>query len=153
MVWSGLQGRYADPPSRLLGRRRSSLSGDDIAFIDFDGFSQAEACLDLALFRATLCDLSLGAIEEDNQPLPPEEQEAAQVRLDELCGIFLSGYEEVATYSAERLALWDALTSVKDILDVVAGRSSWSTWSAVCDSCSTNSGIFFFKKNNRPDVV
>ena len=113
----------AEPAGPLVPTHRSFrpaqilLDHDDIAFIDFDGFCQAEAGLDLALFRTTLCDLSLRALEVDDQPMPAEEQAACQVRLDELCGIFLAGYAEVADYSPERLALWDALTSAKDILD------------------------------------
>ena len=113
----------AEPAGPLVPTHRSFrpaqilLDHDDIAFIDFDGFCQAEAGLDLALFRTTLCDLSLRALEIDDQPMPAEEQAACQVRLDELCGIFLAGYAEVAEYSPERLALWDALTSAKDILD------------------------------------
>ena len=113
----------AEPAEPLVPTHRSFrpaqilLDHDDIAFIDFDGFCQAEAGLDLALFRTTLCDLSLRALEIDDQPMSVQEQAACQVRLDELCGIFLAGYEEVAEYSPARLALWDALTSAKDILD------------------------------------
>lgn len=98
-------------PAQLL------VDGDGLSLIDFDGACMAEPGLDLALFRATLCDLSLRALEDDG-PLPAAEQEACQVRLDELCGTFLDGYREVAEYSEERLALWDVLTSAKDVLDV-----------------------------------
>ena len=66
-------------PAQLL------MDGDDMAFIDFDGFCQAEAGLDLALFRATLVDLSLRAMEKGDVLLSADEQQAAQVRLDELC--------------------------------------------------------------------
>jgi len=113
----------AEPAGPMVPTHRSFrpaqilLDGDDIAFIDFDGFVQAEAGLDLALFRTTLCDLSLRAIEVDDQPMSVEDQAARQAELDELCGIFLAGYAEVAEYSPARLALWDALTSTKDILD------------------------------------
>ncbi|MGH3473596.1 MAG: hypothetical protein ACRDOT_01635 [Aeromicrobium sp.] len=105
------------PTHRSFRPAQILLDHNDIAFIDFDGFCQAEAGLDLALFRTTLGDLSLRALEVDDQPMSVQEQAACQVRLDELCGIFLAGYEEVAEYSPERLALWDALTSAKDILD------------------------------------
>jgi hypothetical protein len=105
------------PTHRSFRPAQVLLDHDDIAFIDFDGFCQAEAGLDLALFRTTLCDLSLRALEVDDQPMSVAEQAECQVRLDELCGIFLGGYAEVAEYSPERLALWDALTSAKDILD------------------------------------
>ena len=106
------------PTHRSFRPAQILLDGDDIAFIDFDGFVQAEAGLDLALFRATLCDLSLRALEVDDQPMSPEDQAACQVELDALCGTFLAGYGEVAEYTPERLALWDLLTSTKDILDV-----------------------------------
>jgi hypothetical protein len=105
------------PTHRSFRPAQVLLDHDDIAFIDFDGFCQAEAGLDLALFRTTLCDLSLRALEVDDQSMSVAEQAECQVRLDELCGIFLAGYAEVAEYSPERLALWDALTSAKDILD------------------------------------
>ena len=106
------------PTHRSFRPAQVLVDGDDIAFIDFDGFVQAEAGLDLALFRTTLCDLSLRALEVKDQVMSVEDQAACQVKLDELCGIFLAGYEEVAEYSPERLALWDAITSTKDILDV-----------------------------------
>ena len=83
------------PTHRSFRPAQILLDDDDIAFIDFDGFCQAEAGLDLALFRTTLCDLSLRALEVDDQPMSVEEQAACQVKLDELCGIFLAGYEEV----------------------------------------------------------
>lgn len=97
-------------PAQLL------LDGDAVALIDFDGFCQAEAGLDLSLFRATLVDLCLRAMEDDGL-MDPAERRAAQAELDELCTVFLEGYEEVGQVSRERLALWDALTSAKDILD------------------------------------
>jgi hypothetical protein len=105
------------PTHRSFRPAQILLDGDDIAFIDFDGFCRAEAGLDLALFRTTLCDLSLRALEVDDQPMSVEEQAACQVKLDELCAVFLAGYEEMAECSHERLALWDVLTSTKDILD------------------------------------
>ena len=38
-------------------------------------------------------------------------------QLDGLCAIFLAGYQEVGQIVPTRLALWDALTSAKDIVD------------------------------------
>ena len=105
------------PTHRSFRPAQILVDHDDIAFIDFDGTCQSEPGLDLALFRTTLCDLSLRALEVDDQPMSAEEQAAGQMRLDELCAIFLDGYLEVAEYSTERLALWDLLTSAKDILD------------------------------------
>ena len=106
------------PTHRSFRPAQVLLDGDDISFIDFDGFCQAEPGLDLALFRTTLCDLSLRALEVDDQPMSAEDQAACQVKLDDLCGVFLAGYQEVAEYAPERLALWDALTTAKDIVDV-----------------------------------
>jgi hypothetical protein len=105
------------PAHRSFRPAQVLVDDGDIAFIDFDGFCRAEAGLDLALFRTTLCDLSLRAMETDDRPLPAEEQAAAQVALDDLCATFLAGYGEVADYSAERLAQWDVLTTAKDIID------------------------------------
>jgi Ser/Thr protein kinase RdoA (MazF antagonist) len=94
------------------------LDGDDLGFIDFDGFCQAEPGVDLALFRGTLCDLSLRALTLDGtRPLTPAEEQAALSQLDGLCAIFLAGYQEVGQLVPTRLALWDALTSAKDIVD------------------------------------
>jgi hypothetical protein len=45
------------------------------------------------------------------------ERQSCEAELDGLCATFLAGYEEVAPVSRERLVLWDALTSAKDILD------------------------------------
>ena len=93
------------------------MSGEDIAFLDFDGFCRAEPGLDLALFRTTFCDLALRAVEDETQTLDPDVRQRYLADLDGLCESFLSGYREVADIAEPRLALWDALTSAKDILD------------------------------------
>ena len=106
------------PTHRSFRPAQILVDHDDIAFIDFDGFCQAEAGLDLALFRTTLCDLALRALNgDDTRPPGPDERQTRLTELDELCVTFLAGYEEVGEVSHERLALWDALTSAKDILD------------------------------------
>ena len=61
------------PTHRSFRPAQILVHDDDIAFIDFDGTCQAEPGLDLALFRATLCDLSLRALEVDDQPMAAEE--------------------------------------------------------------------------------
>jgi hypothetical protein len=122
---SGLAEFAADVPAGpLVATHRSFrpaqvlVDGDDIAFIDFDAFCQAEAGLDIALFRNTLCDLCLRALEERRDgPLDEPERRASLRAPDELCATFLAGYEEVAELSTPRLALWDALTGARDILD------------------------------------
>jgi hypothetical protein len=106
------------PTHRSFRPAQILVDHDDIAFIDFDGFCQAEAGLDLALFRTTLCDLSLRALTKDGaRPMEPAEYQACMAELDELCVTFLAGYEEVGEISRRRLALWDALTGAKDIVD------------------------------------
>jgi Ser/Thr protein kinase RdoA (MazF antagonist) len=104
------------PTHRSFRPAQILVDEDAIAFIDFDGFCQAEAGLDLALFRTTLTDLCLRAMERDGE-MDAAERDACEVRLDELCATFIAGYEEVAPVDKERVALWDVLTSVKDILD------------------------------------
>jgi hypothetical protein len=94
------------------------LDGGDLGLIDFDGFCRAEPGVDLALFRTTLCDLSLRALTlDDTRPLTPAEEQAALAGLDRLCATFLAGYQEVGRIAPTRLALWDALTSARDIVD------------------------------------
>ncbi|HET6562654.1 MAG TPA: phosphotransferase [Marmoricola sp.] len=94
------------------------LDNGNLGFLDFDGCCQAEPGVDLALFRTTLCDLSLRALTlDDRRPLTDAEGRAAMDGLDGLCATFLSGYQEVCEIAPDRLALWDALTSAKDIVD------------------------------------
>lgn len=106
-------------PTHRSFRPAQLLIGDDaMAMIDFDGFCQAEAGLDIALFRITLTDLCLRALApDDGRPIDPAEHEVWRTELDELAGVFLRGYQEVGQVYAARLALWDATTGAKDILD------------------------------------
>ena len=105
------------PTHRSFRPAQILMSGEDIAFLDFDGFCRAEPGLDLALFRTTFCDLALRAVEDETQTLDPDVRQRYLADLDGLCESFLSGYREVADIAEPRLALWDALTSAKDILD------------------------------------
>ncbi len=111
------------PAAQLVPTHRSFrpaqilLDGENIAFLDFDGYCRAEPGLDLALFRTTLVDLCLRALEADDEAPSAEVQRERQAQLDGLCASFLAGYEEVAPVDRERLALWDAMTSAKDIVD------------------------------------
>jgi hypothetical protein len=106
------------PTHRSFRAAQVMLDGRNLSFLDFDGFCQAEPGLDLALFRATLCELALRAITPDDT-VPPTvgELEDSMLHLDDLCATFLEGYEEVAPLNRERLAVWDAATGVKDVLD------------------------------------
>ena len=105
------------PTHRSFRPAQILLDGENIAFLDFDGYCRAEPGLDLALFRTTLVDLCLRALEADDEAPSAEVQRERQAQLDSLCASFLAGYEEVAPVDRERLALWDAVTSAKDIVD------------------------------------
>ncbi len=105
------------PTHRSFRPAQILLDGESIAFLDFDGYCRAEPGLDLSLFRTTLVDLCLRALEADDAAPDPEVQRERQAHLDSLCASFLAGYEEVAPVDRERLALWDAVTSAKDIVD------------------------------------
>ena len=105
------------PTHRSFRPAQILLDGEDIAFLDFDGYCRAEPGLDLSLFRTTLVDLCLRALEADDEAPSAEVQRERQAQLDSLCASFLAGYEEVAPVDRERLALWDAMTSAKDIVD------------------------------------
>jgi hypothetical protein len=105
------------PTHRSFRPAQILLDGGNIAFLDFDGYCRAEPGLDLSLFRTTLVDLCLRALEAGDAASDPEMQRERQAQLDSLCASFLAGYEEVAPVDRERLALWDAVTSAKDIVD------------------------------------
>jgi hypothetical protein len=105
------------PTHRSFRPAQILLDGTDIAFLDFDGYCRAEPGLDLALFRTTLVDLCLRALEAPGDAPRAALQRERQAELDGLCAHFLAGYEEVAPVDRERLALWDAVTLAKDIVD------------------------------------
>jgi hypothetical protein len=86
------------------------LHGDDVGFIDFDGFCVAEPALDVALFRATARDLAMSV-------LPPDSPvEARLARVDDLCEHFLATYENLAPISRLRVALWESLDLFTNVL-------------------------------------
>lgn len=86
------------------------LHGDDIGFIDFDGFCSAEPALDVALFRATARDLAMSVMPSDT-PV-----EARLDRIDDLCEFFLASYEAHAPISRVRVALWEILDLFTNVL-------------------------------------
>jgi len=100
----------AVPAHRSFRPAQVLLWRDEIAFIDFDGFCHAEPALDLALFRATVRDLGIGAF----PPGMPTETRLG--RLDQLCDEFLGAYERLAPVSRERVALWEALDLFTNVL-------------------------------------
>ncbi len=86
------------------------LHGNDIGFIDFDGFCVAEPALDVALFRATARDLAMSVLSPDTTI------EARLERADELCEHFLASYENLAPISRLRVALWETLDLFTNVL-------------------------------------
>jgi len=84
-----------------------------IAFIDFDGFCEAEPAMDLALFRATIKQsvMRLACAE------PPEPSLDIPSELDGLCDLFLDEYERMAPVSRERVALWETLYLLESALN------------------------------------
>jgi hypothetical protein len=106
-------GRHpADPavPSHLSFRPAQVLVADEgISFIDFDGFGRAEPALDLALFRATVKSVAMGAC-------APDEHDAALDRLEAMTDAFLDRYRRQAPVSVARVALWEALDHLTRVL-------------------------------------
>ena len=108
------------PPQRPVPSHRSFrpaqvlLHDGHIAFIDFDGFCEAEPAMDLALFRASLKQsvMRLGSRAEG-----PEPSLDILSELDGLCDLFLDQYERMAVVSRERVALWETLYLLESVLN------------------------------------
>jgi Ser/Thr protein kinase RdoA (MazF antagonist) len=103
----------AGPAHRSFRPAQVLLHGDDIGFIDFDGFCQAEPALDIALFRATVRDLGMGTLPGGASPAACR---ARADRLEELCEEFLDAYRARAPVSPERVAVWEALDLLTNVL-------------------------------------
>jgi len=106
------------PPDRPVPSHRSFrptqvlLHEGHIAFIDFDGFCEAEPAMDLALFRASIKRSVMRS--RTGRPEPSLEMLSA---LDGLCDLFLDEYERVAPASRERVALWETLYLLESVLN------------------------------------
>ena len=89
-----------------------------IAFIDFDGFCEAEPAADLALFRASMKQkLIYAAARADHGGSTLAWLQARLPQLDELSALFLEEYERTARVSRERLAVWETLYFVRYVLN------------------------------------
>jgi len=106
----------SDPPRPAHGAFRPDqvlVDASGVAFIDFDGFCQAEPANDIGRFRAKLREVGLAAPGGRHPPL----SSARQVVVDELADVFLDRYEERfeeqrdehCSVSRERIALWEDL--------------------------------------------
>jgi len=106
------------PPDRPVPSHRSFrptqvlLHEGHIAFIDFDGFCEAEPAMDLALFRASI----KRSVMRSRTGRPEPSLEMLSV-LDGLCDLFLDEYERVAPASRERVALWETLYLLESVLN------------------------------------
>jgi Phosphotransferase enzyme family len=112
-----LAGAYpVDPPVPAHGTFRPAqvlLHQGRIGFIDFDGFCQAEPAMDLALFLSSLKDTGMRMLYDvgngmDGATLDPATCRARLAQLDELGEVFLEHYEQHASVSRRRVALWEA---------------------------------------------
>ena len=81
-----------------------------VAFIDFDGFCEAEPAMDLGRFRATAKNIGIRVgVDEAEQERSPAWLLARAAEVDRLCDLFLSEYERVASVSRVRVALWETV--------------------------------------------
>jgi thiamine kinase-like enzyme len=90
------------------------LYRDQIGFIDFDSFCQAEPANDLALFLSTV--MSLGTTNSDFDDVSDSgsslDQETRKRRFEMAMSVsekFLDEYEKYHTVSRQRVALWETL--------------------------------------------
>jgi Ser/Thr protein kinase RdoA (MazF antagonist) len=91
------------------------IDGERIGFIDFDNFCMAEPALDVALFRAAIKEIGMGALDE-SVAYDREVRLARLAGLDTLCEAFLTEYEQHAPISRLRVALWEAWSYLRDAL-------------------------------------
>jgi Ser/Thr protein kinase RdoA (MazF antagonist) len=113
----------ADPLAPAHGSFRPAqvlMAGQELAFIDFDSFCQAEPAMDLALFLSSTKNVGLSEPHEeesgeDDSALDPATRDALLEQLDGICEAFLAEYERHAPVSRQRVALWETL----DLFDLV----------------------------------
>jgi hypothetical protein len=107
-----------DPAGPAHGSFRPAqvlLDGDRIAFIDFDDVCQAEPAMDLALFVSSVKGVGLvdarGATATDRAVT-----ERRLLQLERVCTRFLDRYRALAPASSRRVALWEALLLLGDLV-------------------------------------
>jgi hypothetical protein len=90
------------------------IHGQQIGLIDFDEFCMAEPALDIAVFLAAIKDVGLTS-DETLQSAPLRQERL--VLLDSIGEAFLEEYARRAPLSPQRIALWEALEYINDVLD------------------------------------
>jgi aminoglycoside phosphotransferase (APT) family kinase protein len=98
--------------------RQVMLDGDRIAFIDTDGCCEAEPAMDLALFRASMkTNVICSDDGEEWTARSSSWRSAALEELDALGDHFLDEYERRAPVSRSRVALWETLYLLENLLN------------------------------------
>jgi Phosphotransferase enzyme family len=110
----------AVPTHRSFRPAQVLIHKGKIGFIDFDGFCQAEPALDVALFCATIKDIGLNTSpsgEEKEFQYPSDTAlQARLTQVDAISEVFLTEYERLAPISRQRVALWETLDILTDVL-------------------------------------
>jgi aminoglycoside phosphotransferase (APT) family kinase protein len=106
------------PTHRSFRPAQVLLAGDEVAFIDFDGFCAAEPATDLALFRASLRQGVLrAAVRARGGPLPEDSRNSLLDQLDQLADAFLDAYARERPVARDRVDLWETLDLVENVLN------------------------------------
>jgi hypothetical protein len=111
--------RPPDPVGPAHGSFRPNqvlLDDDRIAFIDFDDFCQAEPAMDLAMFLASVRGVGLVDARGDRTAARAA-VERRLLQLERLCARFLARYQELAPVSVARVALWEALVLMGEVVE------------------------------------
>lgn len=102
----------ADPTLTAHGTFRPGqvlIAGEEIGFIDFDSFCQAEPALDLSLFLRRTKDIALSTLDDTPGDVDHNAREMMLARAEAICDLFLDEYTTHNPVSRERIALWEAL--------------------------------------------
>lgn len=85
------------------------LSGQGMAFIDFDGAAMAEGGLDIGRFRGKLRDIGVTALSARPDGYREDRVQERLELLDVLCDDFLADYRRHAQVSPARVELWEMI--------------------------------------------
>jgi hypothetical protein len=92
------------------------LDGDHIAFIDFDDICQAEPAMDLALFVSSV--KGVGLVDAGGGTATGRATaEQRVIQLERVCARFLDRYQTLAPVSGERVALWETLVLLSEVVE------------------------------------
>jgi hypothetical protein len=109
-----------DPPVSSHGAFRPDqvlVSDGEIGFVDFDGLCQAEPAFDVAEFVGKLRSVSLTVGKGEDDVVDDAQLPALLARADQLSDLFLAEYERYRPLSRDRVAMWEALSLLKRLVD------------------------------------